>query len=77
MEEKMVRLRKGQIVTDCKTNRKGKYIRKDRRNLSIDLVVVQWEGDNFESRISPSLLKECSWESYLQSIGLKEVLWKE
>ena len=69
----MTNLIKGQSVTHKKDGRKGKYIRKDRRNLSIDLVIVQWEGDDFESRISPTLLVEATWEFYVQSLELAEV----
>ena len=69
----MINFKKGQTVTHRKDGRKGKYIRKDRRNLSIDLVLVQWEGNDFESRISPTLLLEGTWEYYVQSLEMAEV----
>jgi len=69
----MINFRKGQSVTHRKDGRKGKYIRKDRRNLSIDLVVVQWDGNDSESRISPTLLIEGTWEYYVQSLEMAEV----
>lgn len=69
----MINFIKGQTVTHRKDGRKGKFIRKDRRNLSIDLVVVLWEGFDAETKISPTLLVEGTWEYYVQSLELAEV----
>jgi hypothetical protein len=51
-------MKKGQRVTYLKTGQTGTYLRKDRRKLSIELWIVKFHGDDFETTISPSLLKE-------------------
>lgn len=54
-------MRNGSQVTELKTGRKGIFLGKNKRNLSIDLWIVQWEGDTHQSKISPSLLLEGQW----------------
>jgi hypothetical protein len=61
-------MQKNQTVTNMKTKQKGKYLRPDRTYRSIELVYVQWDGDNFESRISPTLLLENQWNPRLQPV---------
>lgn len=53
--------RKGQKVTHLKTGKTGIYLKKHFPKLSIDLWVVKFEGDNFETTIAPSLLVEGQW----------------
>ncbi|BAQ65576.1 hypothetical protein [Geminocystis sp. NIES-3709] len=54
-------MKKGQRVTEIKTGKTGVYLRKNPRQLSIELLIVRWDGDNHESMISTTLLKEGQW----------------
>lgn len=51
-------MKKGQKVTEIKTGKTGIYLRKNPKRLSIDLWIVKFDGENHESIISPTLLKE-------------------
>jgi hypothetical protein len=51
----------GFTVTEIKTGKTGTFLRKEKRNLSIEFWVVQWEGDSHESKICSSLLLEGQW----------------
>lgn len=54
-------MKKGHPITELKTGRKGTFIAFPKRKLSIDLWVVQWEGDTHQSQISSTLTLEGQW----------------
>lgn len=54
-------MRNGQYVNELKTKKRGVFLRRDSRNLSVEFWVVRWEGENHESRIAKSLTIEGQW----------------
>lgn len=54
----MRRLKKGQRITHIRTGKTGIYLKKHFPKLSIDLWVVKFDGDDFETTIAPTLLVE-------------------